>query len=143
MFKTLASLFRAQKTSSEAEDSVEEVVTDKVIESPEEGPTEETETPEEEASPEAGLPTQPQISTDRYNGLLALEAEITQFGATPAARANFLKEAKTLHDWYENVKLVGITGHTEDASAVTKTKGKKVSATTAEAIALQERLAKK
>jgi hypothetical protein len=140
MFKTLASFFKPKGQATE--ETQEETPEVKPEETPEETPEqtpEETpkETPEETPSANAG------ISTERYNALLAAEAELKKFGATAEARADFLAETKQLYTWYNNVKSVGVKAVAQDANQEQKGKAKAKSSVTKEAEALEAKRAVK
>ncbi|MGL4630292.1 MAG: hypothetical protein ACRCVT_03725 [Leadbetterella sp.] len=131
MFKTLASFFKTEsKTSETEEEETPEVETTE--DAPEDAPEE---VPEE--APEDAPETGAQISTERYNALLAAETELRGFGANAQARANFLAETKTLYTWYNNVKKVGVKGLAQDANQEQKNKAPVRSSVTKEAMALQ------
>jgi hypothetical protein len=143
MFKTLASFFKPkgqateeapQPPMGESEANQEENQEENEEESEEETSEE---TQEDAQKPNAG------ISTERYNALLAAEAELKKFGATPAARADFLAETKQLFTWYNNVKSVGVKSVAQDANQEQKGKAKAKSSVTKEAEALQAKRAGK
>ncbi|MCP9765147.1 hypothetical protein [Lacihabitans soyangensis] len=145
MFKTLASFFKpkGQATEDATDDSGapqppvgESADADENDEEESEEETSE-DTHEDAQKPSAG------ISTERYNALLAAEAELKKFGATPAARADFLAETRQLFTWYNNVKSVGVKNVAQDANQEQKTKTRHKSSVTKEAEALEAKRAGK
>lgn len=140
MFKTLASFFKpkGQATEQTQEETQEETTEDTQEETQEESEEDNSEdTQEETQKPNAG------ISTERYNALLAAEAELSRFGATAQARADFLAETKQLFTWYNNVKSVGVKSVAQDANQEQKGKAKAKSSVTKEAEALEAKRAGK